>query len=141
MKSFLVMVAVLFFSLDCASQDGPVRQVPECIAKVPEQSDFIGDWLRQDGTYQLKVLRKSDGALKVQYLNPKSINVESAEFIKDEDDAIVLMVVLRDEGYPGSTYRLRFDSSYRVLVGTYAMPSSQQQHQVYFTKNPLVNLP
>ena len=111
---------------------GPERQVPPLIAKVPERTDFNGEWLRSDGTYRLKVAKAGKtGGVSVQYFNPNPINVESAAF-SEEEGRLILTVVLRDEGYPGSTYKLFFEPSFRVLAGAYLMPQQRQEHQVYF---------
>lgn len=132
MKHALLLGLLLAARLVTWGQE-PQRQVPQYIAKVPEQSDFFGNWLRQDGTYRLTLEKSKNGGVTAKYLNPNSITVESAAF-ESEDGFIVLSVVLRDEGYPGSTYQLSYDSSYRILVGTYLMPQSGQRHQVYFTR-------
>lgn len=135
MKSLLTAGLLLgSLALSLAQQPGqePVQQVPPLIAKIGERSDFYGEWLRQDGTYRLTIAKDKDGDVIAKYFNPKSINVESAEFRESQGEAI-LTIVLRDEGYPGSTYQLSFNSSYRILVGAYRMPQSGQQHEVYFT--------
>ncbi len=107
-------------------------KVPPLIARIPEKSDFFGEWVRSDGTYRLTIEKTKTGkGVVAKYFNPKPINVESAEF-HERDYNIILTIVLRDEGYPGSTYRLAFDSSYRILAGAYLMPQSGQQHEVYF---------
>jgi hypothetical protein len=111
----------------------PQQQVPPLIAKIPDKGDFFGQWLRQDGTYKLALSRAKGGGVTAKYMNPNPINVESALFSQD-DDLLVLTIVLRDEGYPGSTYRLHFDPAYRILVGDYLMPQSGQRHQVYFIR-------
>jgi hypothetical protein len=134
MKFALAAMCLLTGLSFCHAQDeGPKQQVPPLIAKVPERSDFMGEWLRQDGTYKLKIEIKKDGGVKVGYFNPKVINVESSEFI-EQNGMIRLHITLRDEGYPGSKYELVFDASYRILAGNYAMPGTGQQHQVYFSK-------
>jgi hypothetical protein len=112
----------------------PKRQVPQYLAKVPAQSDFFGSWIRQDGTYRLKVIRDAAGKVTATYLNPDPIKVESATFT-EKGGFVILEVVLRDEGYPGSTYELTYDASYRILVGEYLMPQSGQRHQVYFSRS------
>lgn len=135
MKFFLALGVLISVFTSANAQDpnqGPKEQVPRLIAKVPERSDFIGEWLRQDGTYKLSLSKGKDGQIVAKYFNPKVIKVESAKFGEDEG-RLVLTIVLRDEGYPGSTYQLFYDSSYRILVGGYLMPNSGQQHQVYFT--------
>ena len=126
-------LGLLLLSLATTHGQEPQRQVPQYIAKVPERSDFFGNWLRQDGTYRLTVSKGKDGAVTAKYFNPDPIKVESTSF-REEDGFTILTVVLRDEGYPGSTYQLSYDSSYRILAGSYLMPQSGQRHQVYFNR-------
>ena len=109
----------------------PKYDISPSIAKLPEQSDFFGTWLRGDGTYSIEVVAgETEGSVVVRYFNPDSINVESATFDIVEDQPR-LEFTLRDEGYPGSAYRLVFLAERRVLVGTYARPGSEPS-QVYF---------
>ena len=97
----------------------------------PSARQFIGEWMRSDGTYRMVISGEADG-LKAQYFNPSPINVESTAVVEVED-GLSLNVVLRDEGYPGSSYTLQYIPQYRVLVGTYTIPG-QAPAEVYFTK-------
>jgi hypothetical protein len=112
----------------------PKYDIPSAIAKLPERSDFYGNWLRADGVYRLKVEPVADDAEGVvaKYFNPNPINVESAAFDAEANEPS-LTVVLRDEGYPGSTYRLVYIAEAQVLAGTYARPGSEPS-EVYFIK-------
>jgi len=93
----------------------------------------VGKWKRTDGNYELVVESVShNGTAKARYLNPKSINVESAT-LKHEGDLVILIIVLRDEGYPGSTYELIHHPKENVLVGYYMIPSQEQRFEVSFT--------
>ena len=95
--------------------------------------DFVGKWVRSDGTYQLIVKSvKNDGTAEVLYLNPGSINVESAT-LKQEEKLLILTIVLRDEGYPGSTYELFYHPDKDLLVGYYRMPAQDQRFEVTFS--------
>ncbi len=128
----LLGMGITLMAADPAPGSGPTVKVPPLIAKIPEKSDFFGEWMRGDGDYRLKIAKtRSANGVTVTYFNPKPINVESAQF-SEQEHTVILTIVLRDEGYPGSTYRLTFDSSYRILAGAYLMPQSGQQHQVYF---------
>ena len=94
--------------------------------------EFVGKWKRSDGNYELIVESVShDGTAKVRYLNPKPINVESAKLISKRD-VITLTIVLRDTGYPGSTYELIHSPEKNMLVGYYTMPSQDQRFEVSF---------
>lgn len=133
MKFILALGGLVVLASAAFAQDrGPQQQVPPLIAKVPEKSDFFGEWLRQDGTYRLTIAKGKDGRVIAKYFNPNPINVESALF-RDTENGLGIEIVLRDEGYPGSNYLLHFNSSYRILVGRYLMAQSGQQHEVYFT--------
>lgn len=97
----------------------------------PSAAQYVGEWTRSDGTYKLQVVEE-DGSLVAKYLNPKSINVESTTLEKSEN-GLMMRIVLRDEGYPGSIYELEYIPQYRVLVGNYAIPG-QQPSEVYFVR-------
>ena len=109
----------------------PKYDISPNIAKIPEQSDFIGTWLRGDGGYRIEVTSRVDaGSVVVKYFNPEPINVESSTF-DVIDGELFLKFVLRDTGYPGSSYELIFLSERRILLGTYARPGAEPS-QVYF---------
>lgn len=97
----------------------------------PSAAQYVGEWTRSDGTYQLQVVEE-DGSLVAKYLNPKSINVESTTLEKSEN-GLLMRIVLRDEGYPGSIYELEYIPQYRVLAGYYTIPG-QQPSEVYFVR-------
>jgi len=113
----------------------PKYDIPPTIAKLPEYSDFLGFWQRADGGYSLQVEPTDQTAneVNVQYFNPAPIHVETATFDEDEMGQPRLTVVLRDEGYPGSTYRLIYLAERQVLVGIYARPG-EEGAQVYFVQ-------
>ena len=95
------------------------------MAKVPEKGDFHGTWLRTDGAYRLRIEKGGDGKeVVVHYFNPRPIKVESAKFSRI-GDRLTLTVVLRDRGYPGSTYRLVFVPEKRILAGSYTVPGME----------------
>lgn len=86
-----------------------------------------------DRQYRLAVegIGSEEGA-KALYFNPEPVNVESVSFQQTEEGP-VMQVVLRDEGYPGSTYLLRFMPSLQILVGTYSRPGTPPS-EVYFLR-------
>jgi len=112
----------------------PPFEIPSSIAKLPERSDFEGNWLRADGTYRMQIERSPEGEWEAAYFNPQPIHVESVGFDSEAEEPL-LVVVLRDEGYPGSTYRLRYLPERGVLLGTYRRPGSAQA-EVYFVPAP-----
>ena len=131
--SFLLL---LFLSVPpLAAQQGlqPKFEIPSSMAKVPQPEDFEGEWIRGDGTYRLEIDLTDDG-VEARYFNPDPVNVGSAEFPEDSRPAEPeLVVVLRDEGYPGSTYRLSYFSERMVLVGTYTRPGTNPA-EIYFVR-------
>lgn len=125
------LFALLVSSVQAQQSAEPKYDISPNIAKIPEQSDFMGTWLRSDGGYRIEVAAGADdGSVVVQYFNPDPINVESATF-EVVDGQLFLKFVLRDAGYPGSSYELIFLSERRVLLGTYARPGAEPA-QVYF---------
>ncbi len=100
--------------------------------ELPSVSQFEGEWTRSDGTYKMQVTTE-EGELKAQYFNPEPIKVESTSVTESEDGSLLIQVILRDEGYPGSTYQLQYLPQYRVLVGSYVIPG-QAPAEVYFTQ-------
>ena len=99
----------------------------------PDVQRWSGDWLRSDGTYRLNISISGDGVPEVAYFNPKPIQVEKAEF-KMEAGKEHLIIVLRDVGYPGAVYDLRYHAKDETLVGTYNNPNAGQPFQVSFFK-------
>ena len=128
----IFLAAALFISasscLRAQEKAPPVYLGPYLQASAAQ---FTGEWTRSDGTYKLQVVEE-EGALKAKYLNPKPINVESTTVNKAES-GLVMRIVLRDEGYPGSIYDLEYIPQYRVLVGFSTIPG-QEPSEVYFTK-------
>lgn len=132
--NILVLLGVSVFSGTLTAQTSPpVYYGPYEQASAAQ---FEGDWTRSDGTYRL-VISVNDGEIEAQYLNPESINVESVSLVESEVGSeaknLTLEVVLRDEGYPGSTYRLQYIPQYRVLAGSYTIPG-QEPAEVFFTQ-------
>jgi hypothetical protein len=113
----------------------PKYDISPYIAKLPAQSDFVGTWLRSDGTYRVEIeAGEGEGTVVARYFNPEPINVESAVFDEVEGQPR-LEFVLRDEGYPGSAYRLIFLAERRLLVGTYARPGGEPAEVFFVNKD------
>ena len=109
----------------------PKYDISSAIAKLPEQRDFFGTWLRSDGTYRVEIeAGEAPGTVVARYFNPNAIHVESAVFDAVEGQPR-LEFVLRDEGYPGCAYRLIYLAERRVLVGTYLRPGGEPA-EVFF---------
>ena len=127
------LLVVLFGAVQAQEALQPKYDISPSIAKLPEQSDFFGTWLRSDGTYSVAVeAGETAGSVVAHYFNPKPINVETAAFDEVEGQPR-LEFVLRDEGYPGSAYRLIFLPERRVLLGTYMRPGGEPA-EVYFVR-------
>jgi hypothetical protein len=95
-----------------------------------------GRWVRPDGGYILMVHGvEADGKANVGYFNPNPIRVSQAQASSDKS-GLTLFVELRDEGYPGCTYRLTFDKAKNMLVGVYFQAAQQQSYEIYFERTP-----
>ena len=124
MKHYLSAVCAIFL-FACA--DAPAPQQP--------QNLWEGQWLRVDGTYQLIVEQKEEGAFTAAYLNPRPVNVQKVEVqVKQEREHLV--IILNDVGYPGAVYDLVYSPTADRLVGTYANPNAGQTYDVSFTRQP-----
>jgi len=96
-------------------------------------AQFAGDWTRSDGTYRLVLAADAAGEVTAKYFNPQPIQVESTALVAYED-VLVAKVVLRDQGYPGSTYELQYLPQFRLLVGRYTIPG-QEPVEVFFQQS------
>jgi hypothetical protein len=95
---------------------------------------LIGDWARPDGGYVISIRRiASDGRVEAAYLNPRPINVSRAE-VSVVGDTATLFIELRDAGYPGSTYELRYDPRSDRLAGVYFQAAMGQRFDVVFVR-------
>jgi len=120
---FLIATTDLYPQSEPSLYHGPYEQ-----ASVEQ---FAGKWTRSDGTYKLLITVESGKAV-AQYFNPAAINVESTS-VKEADDYLSLKIVLRDQGYDGSSYELQYMPEYRFLVGIYTI-TGQAPTEVYFTR-------
>lgn len=119
---------------------GPSSGAPETRTAAPaddtplDPQKLVGKWQRLDGGYVLEVKRVADdGAVEAAYFNPRPINVGKAQLDRSARPAR-LTVELRDEGYPGSTYKLTYDRGRDQLHGTYFQPASNQMFRVDFVR-------
>jgi hypothetical protein len=93
-----------------------------------------GNWVRPDGGYVIEVRAvQSDGRLDAYYFNPRPINVARAEW-RRENDGLHVFMELRDQNYPGATYKLRYLPQPDVLAGEYYQPVYQQTFDVQFIR-------
>jgi hypothetical protein len=91
-----------------------------------------GRWQRGDGGYVLDIkTAAADGKLSAAYLNPRPINVARAE-ASIEGGTLKVFIELRDVNYPGSIYRLTYDSTGDRLLGTYFQATLRETYEVAF---------
>jgi len=103
-------------------------------AQEPSTQRLIGNWMRTDGGYIIAVRSVDpEGRVDAAYFNPRKINVSRAEAAVKGKTA-KLFIELRDEGYPGSTYTLEYDSTNDALVGVYFQAVLQQSFNVMLVR-------
>jgi len=97
---------------------------------------LVGRWVRTDseGNYIIEIKTvAADGKLEAGYFNPNPIKVGHSEWQK-KDNGFVLVVELRDENYPGSTYTLNFIPSENHLIGNYYQAVEGTNFDVEFVR-------
>jgi len=98
---------------------------------------LLGRWQRTDAEYAIEIrLIGVDGVTDARYFNPfnqRSINVAKAS-VNARAGATEFVMELRDVGYPGSTYTLRYDEANDQLVGTYFQAALQERFDVAFQR-------
>ena len=102
--------------------------------KIPEFDKLIGSWVRPDGGYVIEISKiHPDGKVDAAYFNPRSIYV-SRSTVSNKDGIIELFIELQGQGYPGSTYTLRYNPAYDAMVGIYFQAVIQQPFDVIFQR-------
>jgi hypothetical protein len=95
---------------------------------------LLGDWLRPDGGYVLRVRGVSSaGTADVAYFNPRPIRVATAT-ARQEGAHVGLFVKFDDVNYPGSTYTLAYDAAADQLKGIYFQAVQRQEFEVVFVR-------
>jgi hypothetical protein len=116
--------------------DSSAAATNAAVATAPDVSSVLGNWLREDGGYQLRLTRDPDGEkLRAEYFNPQPINVSFASATNDSG-TLKLRVELRDVNYPGCVYTLVHDRSNDRLLGTYFQAAMNQTFEVVFVRMP-----
>jgi hypothetical protein len=132
----LAIVVVVLLVVKSGRETERKSAVPAITPKAqePNTQRLIGSWMRTDGGYIIAV-RSVDpgGRVDAAYFNPRPINVSRAEAAVKGKTAR-LFIELRDEGYPGSTYTLEYDSTNDALVGVYFQAVQQQSYNVIFVR-------
>lgn len=104
--------------------------------KKPDFKVLIGDWIRQDGGYVIRVEKiEPDGSVNAGYYNPKKINIEEAK-VSLWKGYVKLFIKLQDKGYPGSTYTLYYYAEKDALAGFYYQAQQRQTYEVVFIRKP-----
>ena len=99
-----------------------------------EYKKIIGNWVRTDGGYTLRVRDvKADGTVDVGYFNPGKINVAEAN-VSMQEERVKLFVKLQDKGYPGSTYTLYYSAEKDAFAGFYYQAKIKQTFEVVFIR-------
>ena len=130
---FLGLAAVVVYGL--LSRSSPETAVP--ISTEKKRADFdllIGRWVRPDGGYVIEVTKiHPDGKVDAAYFNPKPIHVSRSN-VSEEGGIMQLFIELQGQGYPGSTYTLKYNSEHDVLVGIYFQAVIKQSFEVVFQR-------
>jgi hypothetical protein len=131
----IAATAVLYYLyVGKASKDDKTDQKPATTAAKTDFSPFIGDWIRPDGGYIIRIGDiHSDGSVDAAYFNPNRINVAEAK-VSIEKDYLKLFIKLQDKGYPGSTYTLYYYADKDALAGFYYQAVMKQTFEVIFVR-------
>lgn len=102
--------------------------------KAPPYAALAGKWQRPDGGYLLHVKSVAeDGVLDASYFNPSPIHIATSQASR-VNGSLKVFVELRDENYPGSTYRLTYDPADDRLKGTYYQAVAQETYEIFFVR-------
>ena len=141
-KTWLIaLICLVFMGLAAAVLYGLMnRSATETAATVPlkkETPDFdklVGSWVRPDGGYVIEITKiHPDGKVEAAYLNPRPIHVSRSN-VSEAGGIIELFIELQDQGYPGSTYTLKYNPEYDAMVGVYFQAVIQQPFDVVFQR-------
>lgn len=114
----------------------PAQNTPSPLADVTRQK-LLGGWQRTDAEYAIEIrLIGVDGVTDARYFNPfnqRSINVAKAS-VTEVGGAVEFFMELRDVGYPGSTYTLRYDGARDELAGVYFQAARRERFDVVFRR-------
>ena len=100
----------------------------------PDFSVIIGEWVRPDGGYIIRVRGVSpDGSVDAGYFNPNEINISEAS-VSMWKGLVKLFIKLQDEGYPGSTHTLYYYAEKDALAGFYYQAVLGKTFEVVFLR-------
>ena len=124
--------AVWYGSLNRSATE-PAATVPQK-KETPDFDKLVGNWVRPDGGYVIEISKiYPDGKVDAAYFNPRSIHV-SRSTVSEKDGLIELFIELQGQGYPGSTYTLKYNPAYDAMVGIYFQAVIQQPFDVIFQR-------
>ncbi len=133
MISILQMLVAVFFLIYPTTRPAAAGDI-QASASATDEARLVGRWVRPDGGYVLELGEVGrDGSLKAAYFNPRPVNVGKAEVIRKEGTLTVL-IELRDVNYPGSIYRLQYDSKTDRLMGTYFQAVQRETYEIEFER-------
>ena len=106
----------------------------EAVSEPVDLQRLVGQWMRTDSPYVIEIRQVSeDGTLEASYYNPRSINVSIAK-AENKNGTLEVFVELRDTGYPGSNYTLKYNPGNDSLEGIYFQAALQQKFNIAFTR-------
>ena len=139
----LILILFSVISFGCGSDseksrniksEGSKRTQASSQVEAVDYAKLVGRWLRPDGGYIIEIQSVDiNGQIKAAYYNPRSINV-SQSLASQKDGIIEIFIELRDTGYPGATYTLKYDKGNDILAGLYYQPSIGQTFDVQFVR-------
>jgi hypothetical protein len=140
----LVVVAVVFRDRIFPSDTpAPIPQTtqpavatrPVATRPAPVSLDrLVGRWQRKTGGYVLHIKKvHEDGTLDAAYLNPQPVNVARAQTM-EQNGLLIVLVMLKDRGYPGNTYTLTYDAAADELTGVYRHRGMGREFDVTFSR-------
>jgi hypothetical protein len=113
----------------------PATNPPVVARPEPAFEKLTGRWERPDGGYILDISAvEAGGKLQAAYFNPSGAIHVSRAFALKEGDNTKVFVELRDTGYPGCTYSLKYDPQVDQLFGEYFQAAMQQTYDVTFAR-------
>ncbi|MHC4293412.1 MAG: hypothetical protein ACYSTX_03885 [Planctomycetota bacterium] len=106
----------------------------EAVSETVDLQRLVGQWTRTDSPYVIDIRQVSeDGTMAASYYNPRSINVSIAK-AENKNGTLEVFVELRDTGYPGSNYSLKYNPRNDALEGIYFQAALQQKFNVVFMR-------
>jgi hypothetical protein len=133
-KFVISLACLIFFACNSPVPDTKNEAAADTNSVKADPNKLIGEWMRTDGVYKLKILSATAGGkLDAGYFNPNPIHVGQAEW-KVKDKNIIITVVLQDVNYPGSTYTLQYFPTEDRLAGNYYQAVERVNYSVEFMR-------